>query len=261
MQEYHLCQGKPTAMTLTTEQQSSFAESGFLILPALLTSEQLSPYLALFDALVEEAKGMASSSAHFSLAPDADGRPISGKLHKVQGVCEVDPRVLGLAKEPAILDLVEPLIGPNIDMFGSKFFPMRTAGATSTGWHQDNHYFGTNSHRVVSCAIYLEETDRDNGCLMVLPGSHRTGELVPHESGQGGMAHGQWARVDESQAVDVICPPGTVVLFSANLLHGARPNLSGRSSYRTAWHYIPGDLALEQFPRGGYKDRYVVRGE
>ena len=247
-------------MPLTPKAHSFYLENGYLILPALLDGITLAPYIAVFDELVKRAERMDTPTEHFSLAPDTEGRPIPGRLHKVQGVCVVDERILGLAKEPAIVDRVETLIGHNIDMFGSKFFPMRTAGATSTGWHQDNHYFGTNSDRVVSCAIYLEETDRDNGCLMVRPGSHRTGDLVKHESGAGKYAHGQWADVDESCAVHVVCQPGTVVLFSANLLHGARNNKSGRSSYRTAWHYIPGDMQLEMFPRGGYKDRHVVRG-
>ena len=57
----------------------------------------------------------------------------------------------------------------------------------------------------------------------------------------------------------MVCGPGTVVLFSANLLHGAHPNLTTDTSYRTAWHYIPGDLALEMFPRGVYRDRHILR--
>jgi ectoine hydroxylase-related dioxygenase (phytanoyl-CoA dioxygenase family) len=248
-------------MALSNDEQTRYNEDGFLILPGILDGAIRAPYMAVFNELVERAKRMEKPEGAFSLAPDAEGRPIAGRLHKVQGVCVEDARILGLAAEPAILDRVETLIGPNIDMFGSKFFPMMTAGATSTGWHQDNHYFGTNTSRVVSCAIYLEETDRDNGCLMVLPGSHKTGELVRHESGGGVYAHGQWADVDETKAIDVVCPPGTVVLFSANLLHGARANVSGRSSFRTAWHYIPGDLQLELFPRGGYRDRHLVRGE
>ena len=248
-------------MSLSSYEQSRYLEEGYLILPGILDGPTRAPYMAAFNELVEQAKSMNTPSGAFSLAPDGAGLPIPGRLHKVQGVCVEDNRILDLAKEREVLDRVETLIGPNIDMFGSKFFPMMTAGATSTGWHQDNHYFGTNTNRVVSCAIYLEETDRDNGCLMVMPGSHRTGELFPHESGGGVYAHGQWADVDESKAVDVVCPPGTVVLFSANLLHGARANTSGRSSFRTAWHYIPGDLQLEMFPRGGYKDRHIVRGE
>ena len=43
-------------------------------------------------------------------------------------------------------------------------------------------------------------------------------------------------------------------------MHGAYDNYSERSRYSTAWHYIPGKLQLEQFPRGGYKDRHIVLG-
>ena len=64
--------------------------------------------------------------------------------------------------------------------------------------------------------------------------------------------------MDESQALFVECPAGTVVLFSANLLHGAGTNTSDRSRYSTAWHYIPADLDLEQFPFGEYEDRHVI---
>ncbi len=250
-------------MALSTEQKNQYQEEGYLVFPALLAEERRLWYCRVFDELVERAARMEASERGFNLAPDEAGKPIPGRLHKIQGVCVEEERVLQLAKEPQILERVESLLGPNIDMFGSKFFPMLAGGATSTGWHQDNYYFGTQSERVVSCAIYLEDTDRDNGCLQVVPGSHRTGNIVRHEAGKGSYAHGHWADVEESQAVDLVCPGGTVVLFSANLLHGAHPNRSssGRTSYRTAWHYLPGDLDLPQFARGIYKDRHIVRGQ
>lgn len=247
-------------MRLTRDEVERYREEGYLILPAILPQEKCRQYRAVFDDLVARGREMTASADGFNLAPDAEGRPIAGRLHKVQGVALVDERVLGLAGEPEILDGVESLLGPDIDVFGTKFYPMNIPGATSTGWHQDNHYFGTDSERVVSCAIYLDETDRENGCLRVVPKSHRARVLVSHAAGVGEMAHGAWTDVDEDAAVDVVCPPGTVVFFSANLLHGARPNTSGRPSYRTAWHYIPGDLHLEMFPRGVYRDRHIVRG-
>jgi len=247
-------------MQLTQGEVRRFQEEGYLVLPALLPEAKRRAYRAMFDELVARSRELVASEGGFNLAPDADGRPIPGCLHKVQGVAVVDPRVLSLAREPEILDPVESLLGPDIDVFGTKFYPMDRAGATSTGWHQDNHYFGTDSERVVSCAIYLDETGPENGCLQVVPRSHQARVLVTHERGAGEMAHGSWTDVDEGAAVDVACPPGTAVLFSANLLHGARPNRSGRPSYRTAWHYIPGDLHLEMFPRGVYRDRHIVRG-
>src|SRR5436190_12282632 len=219
-------------MSLIDLQVQQYAEAGYLVLEAVIPDEPLTRYRRIFDELVERSRSLTESRDGFNLAPDEQGAPIPGRLHKVQGVCVVDERVLDLAREPEILDRVESLIGPNIDMFGSKFYPMLVRGATSTGWHQDNHYFGTDSERVVSCAIYLHDTGIDNGCLRVVPGSHRTGELVEHARGTGTYAHGSWTDVDERQTVDVVCPAGTVVLFSANLLHGARPNRSGHPSYR-----------------------------
>ena len=248
-------------MALSTEQIDQYQEEGYLIFPALLPEERRLQYCRLFDQLVEKARALQESRGGYNLAPDEEGRPIPGRLHKIQGVYVEEARVLELAKEPQILDRAESLLGPNIDMFGSKFFPMLVAGATSTGWHQDNYYFGTQSDQVVSCAIYLEDTDRESGCLQVVPRSHRTGGIVAHEAGTGNYAHGHWAEVEESQAIDVVCPGGTVVFFSANLLHGAHPNYSGRTSYRTAWHYLPGDLDLPRFPRGIFKDRHIVRGQ
>jgi phytanoyl-CoA hydroxylase len=246
-------------MRLTTEQIQHYRDEGYLVLEALIQGEAWNRYMEIFRELVDESRSMTESNGPYNLAPDPDGKPIPGRLHKIQGVCVEDERVLDLARESEILDCVESLIGPNIDVFGTKFFPMLGSQSTSTGWHQDNHYFGTNSERVVSCAIYLEDTDRQSGCLQVVPGSHRSGALREHTSGQGAWAHGAWAKVEESQAVDILCPAGTVALFSANLLHGALPNLSDHSSYRTAWHYIPGDLNLERFPRGGYRDRHILR--
>ena len=177
----------------------------------------------------------------------------------MQGVCVAELRVLALAREPEIVERVAALIGPQLHMFGSKFYPMLPRGGTSTGWHQDNHYFGTNSDRVISCGIYLEDADRTNACLRLLPKSHLSGELVEHERGQGTFSHGSWVEVDEGQAVEVECVGGTVVLFSANVMHGATTNHSERTRYSTAWHYIPAGLDLEMFPFGEYEDRHLIR--
>ncbi|MEM7031395.1 MAG: phytanoyl-CoA dioxygenase family protein [Chloroflexota bacterium] len=245
-------------MVLSAEQIQAYQQQGYLIFPGLIQGKKLAHYKQVLDTLVERAKSLSISQDGLNLQPDDEGELIPGRLFKVQGVCVVEPRVLTLAREPEITERVASLIGSELHMFGSKFFPMLPHGGTSTGWHQDNHYFGTASSHVVSCGIYLEETDETNGCLRLIPGSHLSGELVDHNFGQGTFAHGNWAQVDESQALSVECPGGTVVLFSANLLHGATTNKSDRSRYSTAWHYIPADLDLAQFPFGKYKDRHAM---
>jgi ectoine hydroxylase-related dioxygenase (phytanoyl-CoA dioxygenase family) len=64
--------------------------------------------------------------------------------------------------------------------------------------------------------------------------------------------------VADEDAIDVNVPAGTVVFFSANLLHGTHDNTGDRSRFSTAWHYVPGDLALDRFPRDSGKDRHAI---
>lgn len=242
---------------LTEDQKTAFDTEGYLVFDGLLPEERVSHYMGVLRDLVTRGESLAEEIPQWSLEYDEKGDPVAGLVHKIQGVCQVDPRVLDLASEPAILDRVTSLVGDDIDVFGTKFFPKLPNGGTSTHWHQDNFYFGTETDRIVSCGTYLEAADRDNGCLRVVPRSHRSG-ISRHVKNPAG--HGSWTNVDEDRAVDVVCSAGTVVLFSANLLHGANDNHSDRSSYRTAWHYMPGALNPERFPRGEYSDRYTVRG-
>ena len=243
---------------LTNDEKIHFREEGYLVFPGVIPEERVVFYRSVFDEMVERARKMAAAEPHWSLELDDEGEPIPGFLHKVQGVCVVDSRILELAREPAVLDRVEALVGPEIDVFGTKFFPKLPGGGSSVYWHQDNFYFGTNSDVIVSCGIYLETSDEANGCLTVVPASHLSGEIAEHEKRVN--SHGSWTQVDEARAIQVEVPPGSVVLFSANLLHGALDNTSERSRYSTAWHYVPADFVSDRFIKGEYEDRHTVRG-
>jgi ectoine hydroxylase-related dioxygenase (phytanoyl-CoA dioxygenase family) len=244
---------------LTHEQLAQFRDDGYLIFEALITGQKLEHYVPVFDELVEQGRLLTEAKGHFTLELNADGTQRPGLLHKVQGVCVMEPRILELASETAIVDRVVRLVGnEEVDVFGTKFFPKLAGGGTSTHWHQDNYYFGTDSDRVISCGIYLQDSDLGNGCLRVVPGSHLTGQIAEHRHEPG--MHGSWTDVDEDRAIDVEVPGGSVVLFSANLLHGTADNDDPeRTRYSTAWHYVPGDIDLARFPRGEYDDRFTVR--
>ncbi|MBB14907.1 hypothetical protein CMK22_06515 [Candidatus Poribacteria bacterium] len=241
------------------EQIDQFHEQGYLILERLIDGEKLNCYMSIFDELVNRSKSVPIGTPHWKFEIDADRQQNPELLHKIQGVCIVESRVLEIASTPMILDIVEKLTGTDIDVFGTKFFPKLPHGGTSVMWHQDNFYFGITSDQIVSCAIYFDDTDRENGCLRVIPQSHLYKEIATHNKNPYGYGH--LTQPDESQAIDVAVPAGTVVLFSANLLHGTYENRSERSRYSTAWHYIPGGLPLERFPRAGHSDRHSVRGK
>jgi ectoine hydroxylase-related dioxygenase (phytanoyl-CoA dioxygenase family) len=243
-------------MGLSKAAIEQYYEQGYLAFERLIHGEKLEYYVNALRDAVERSRSM-KGDAHWTFELDENGieRP-EHMLHKIQGVCVVLPEILELAREPVIVDKVESLLGPDIDMFGTKFFPLLPGGGTSTKWHQDNFYFDTWADDIVTCGIYLEDTDRENGCLKVIPGSHRDGPQTHHRNVG---TYGSWVDVDESDAVHLEIPGGTVLIFSANLLHGANPNRSNRSRYSTAWHYIPGAMDLAQFQRGKYDDRHIIR--
>ncbi len=242
----------------SVEQLEHFQAEGYLVCDQLIHGAELAAFVAIFDELVEAGDALPQPDGHFTLELNSANEPVPGRLHKVQGVCVAEPRLQALAAHPQITARAAQLLGAeSLDVFGTKFFPKLAGGGTSTHWHQDNYYFGTDSPQVLSCGIYLQDADRANGCLRVVPGSHRAGQIVDHQQTQG--MHGSWTQVDEQRAIDLEISAGTIVLFSANLLHGTSDNHSDRTRYSTAWHYVPADLALERFVRGEYEDRFTVR--
>ena len=247
---------------LNTDEVERFDRDGYLVFPGLLGGAKLQHYLSVFRELVDRAKALKTDSPPtWTLERDAEGNTIAGVLHKVQGVCVVDFRALDMAQEPEIVSRVESLIGPQMAIFGTKFFPKLAGLGTSVHWHQDNFYFDSKSDQIISCGIYLEDADRSNGCLRVVPGSHKQG-IAEHDRSGPVDGKGYRAEIDESKAVDVVCPGGTVVLFSVNLMHGTNDNesdeSSGRSCYSTAWHYLKPDMDLPPYSGGSYADWHVL---
>jgi len=232
-----------------------FQEEGFVVCDGLL-KDHAEIKAMLESLLVRGGKEADWNSPGFVRAPGSDA------VQKVQGVAmccpELTPRTFG---SPDVLAILHIITGSEAkrDFFGTKFFPM-FPGGTSVHWHQDNHFFGTASPHIVSCAVYLEDTDAANGCLKVVPGSHRHGE-VAHVPGSGEWANGEWASVDEGSSIDVKCSAGSVVLFNALLLHAAHKNNDPeRSRFSVFCHFLPTDLDFSwkgvDFSAGKYCDRW-----
>ena len=89
------------------------------------------------------------------------------------------PWAAALVRHPAILDAVEDVIGPDILVFHTTLWwkPARSEGFVP--WHQDATYFGLAPHEHVTAWLALTPSTEESGCVTILPGSHRHGQL-PH---------------------------------------------------------------------------------
>lgn len=133
-----------------------------------------------------------------------------------------------LVRNRLIVDAVEDLLGPNISLWGSVLFIKEPQSAGYVSWHQDATYVGIKPHTFVTPWLALTPSNRVNGCMSMIPGSHK-GHIRPHEDtfeDDNILTRGQVVRdVDESTAVDLILRPGQMSLHHAEVIHGSRPNL------------------------------------
>ena len=155
-----------------------------------------------------------------------------------------------LARDEAILDLVEQLIGPDIVMWGCQAFCKPPGNGMEVPWHQDGHYWPIVPLATVTVWIAIDDSMVENGCLRVIPDSHCNQELQSHlKEDRNDIVLNQ--RVGEDQfdpdtAVDVELEAGQLSLHDVFLIHGSNPN---RSPLRRA------GLAIRYMPATSYLDR------
>jgi len=174
---------------------------------------------------------------------------------------------------PRIVEGLTAVIGPNVKAMQSMLF-IKSEGKPGQAWHQDEYFIPTRDRSLTAVWIALDDATVENGCLWVLPGSHRRGVLYP--------THPQTdPRFDctveayefpygDDEAVPVEIPAGTALIFNGYLLHRSLEN-SGRHGYRRALanHYMSAESLLPwRPPREGehmgmvdYRDIVMVAGE
>ncbi|MGH9802967.1 MAG: phytanoyl-CoA dioxygenase family protein [Blastocatellia bacterium] len=135
-----------------------------------------------------------------------------------------------LVTHEALLNTIQSLLGGDILVFGTLVFykPPQDPGYAS--WHQDSVYSSLHLTPSISAWIALTPSNAANGCMRVIPGSHKQGLLNHTTAGDETnlLKRGeQITTVDEAEAVDVVLQPGELSLHHSTIVHGSNPNTSG----------------------------------
>ena len=137
------------------------------------------------------------------------------------------PWAYALATHAALLDVVENFLGPDLVIDGTLVFYKPPHDGSYASWHQDSVYSGWH----LTAWIALTSSNRNNGCMRVVPGSHKLG-LMEHDNVENDPnllnRRGEVIRMDvkESDAIDVVLRPGEMSLHHTNIVHGSNPNTS-----------------------------------
>jgi len=152
------------------------------------------------------------------------------------------PWVCELALNPGVLDAVERVLGPDVLVWNTHWFPKLPGDRGYVSWHQDATYWGLHPPLVTTAWIALTPSTRENGCLQVLPGSHR-GELLPQNetfAPDNMLSRGQEiaVEIDPAKTVALELDPGEFSLHHIGIAHGSGPNTSGTPRIGIAVRYI-----------------------
>ena len=150
---------------------------------------------------------------------------------------------LDLALDTQILDLVETAIGGDIIFWGCQVFCKPGQQGLAVPWHQDGQYWPIRPLATCTVWIALDRVDRENGCLRVVPGSHRDREVFHHHENRSPelalIQELDQDQFNEDAAVDIVLEPGQMSLHDIYMVHGSAPNTSGRRRAGVALRYMP----------------------
>lgn len=183
----------------------------------------------LRDGFVSSVEILDSMEAaqHRSAMEQAESK--IGPLHYKTKVHTILRSPLHLATMPKVLDIVEELIGSDIQLYNVTYIVKEAETLSHVSWHQDLTYWGLSHDDQVSMWLALSPATTESGCMRMIPGSHVLGQ-IDHELTEDQtnvLFQGQTVKgVDESSAVMCTLEPGQASFHHGWTLHASMPNRS-----------------------------------
>lgn len=236
-----------------------------------LSDEQVRMYeregYTLFREPVFAPDKFATLKAHFEeklAAWEAEG----GVPEHMDTPHFADPALFDWLLADEVLDLVEPLIGPDIALWSSHFISKPPGTGRRVPWHEDSAYWGQvlDPMEVATVWLAIDPATPDNGCMRVIPGTHHHGysdyEDVADPDKQVFATEIKRGQVDENKAVDITLEPNQCSIHHAKLVHGSNPNTGSIRRCGYTMRYISTRCAYRPEKRSveGFQI-YLARGE
>jgi len=238
-----------TKARLNPEQVEFFRREGYLLYPeAIFPEEKFERLKAHFEAklaaLPEGARPEAMDVPHFG-----------------------DPALFEWLFADEVLDLVEPILGPNIALFSSHFISKPGLDGRRVPWHEDSAYWRgmLDPMEVVTVWLAIDPSTEANGCMKVIPRTHTEGykgfsdyEAVDATANVFNKEIIKPQR-DVSKAVSCILEPNYASLHDGRLIHGSDANTSGIRRCGYTMRYISSATKLSEKAQEHHQI-YLARG-
>ena len=218
---------------LTHVQQDQFWSDGYLVVEGAVDNDTLARLRAQMDAWAEESRKHAEPYG----GPTVDGRPRfdleenhsaeQPALRRINNPVEISEHFYKVMTDAPMVDMVATLIGPDVKYHHCKINSKLPGSQMVVHYHQDFPYTPHTNDDVITALLLLDDVDEGNGCLMVVPGTHKGAIDSLYESGEfTGKVNPVLEEEYLKRQVPIEGKAGSVCLMHTRLLHGSETNLS-----------------------------------
>lgn len=235
---------------LSYEQRKFYEDNGYIVIRNLVPKEKLDVYRERFEQICRrevEVPGLTiMRDVAIARSEFVPGEQAVTKLQEFQN----DDVLFGYCELPEIIKYVQTFTGKEVKAMHTMLInkPPDPGKKTSRHpLHQDLHYFPFRpADRVVCSWTAMQKVNRENGCLVVLPGTHK-GELLQHdypewEGGVNKMYHGVRDFDPNAPRVHLPMDTGDTVFFHPLLIHGSGMNKTKGFRKSISCHYASADI-------------------
>ncbi len=259
-----------TGKILTQKQQDQFWRDGYLVMDGAVDETTLARLRRQMDIWGEESREHSEPYG----PPTVDGRPrvdmgeehspVTPALRRINNPCEVSDDFHAVMTDAPMVDMVADLIGPDVKYHHCKINSKLPGSKTVVRYHQDFPYTPHTNDDVVTALLLLDDVDEENGCLMVVPGTHRgTIDSLFQDGSFTGMVAPALERDYLARQVPIEGKAGAVCLMHTRLQHGSEYNRSDdrRRAIYICVYSAADAIPIARNPMPSTLEGTIVRGQ
>jgi ectoine hydroxylase-related dioxygenase (phytanoyl-CoA dioxygenase family) len=164
---------------LSRTQIDQYNETGAIVVPDILSADEVYRLRRVTDEFVELARGVTAHNEIYDL--EDSHTPDNPRVRRIKAAHQHHPEYARLVRHPKILAVLQDLWGPNI-RFDTAKLNMKCAGfGAPVEWHQDWAFYPHTNDDLAAVGVMFDDMEMANGPLMIVPGSHR-GPIHDHHA-------------------------------------------------------------------------------
>lgn len=244
---------------LSQADVNSYHENGYLVVDDVLNDAEIQELRRVTDDFVDQSRAFSDHTEIFDLEPGhTAAEPRLRRLKSPVRQHAVYDRIM---RHDGILDIVEALIGPGVRTNGDKLNMKSPQYGSPIEWHQDWAFYPHTNDDLLAVGVCMDDCLVENGCMLVIPGSHR-GPVLDHNQDGHFCGAVTEAVEDADKAVPMEVHAGGISLHHVRTLHASALNTSSYPRRLLLFQMC----ALDAWPLVGFGDwdafnADILRGE